>query len=349
MALQKFIIYENGNVVAYSGHKREPITGEKNGNKEKTYTIGYKEARKIASSAVRLWALRRYKLIFVTLTFSEKIDEKEANKCWSKFIDNLKKTYKLENYVAVKELHVSGNPHFHAIFDIPFIPIARLNDAWVATWPSGFSPSSCAVRLPPKTVGSVVKSQRSLVRYLSKYVSKCGGTRRGGGLDGERDKSVGQNRGTKYGIGIKLQSEARNDREVVISGKSFGRKHESDTSDCRTEEKGTIVYKAPCIFISRQVLSKPRIISSEEFRTLTREKKTKKEYRFKYSTITCFEEGEICLADFQRLGHKKSDITQNETEKRKLQQKKQNRAIERNITDNHYRQWFFEGRENVSF
>jgi hypothetical protein len=141
--------------------------------KPKSYAITPGIRRRISSSTAKM-ALSKGKhenLLFITLTFSDKISERDANVCWSKFAENLKETYKLSGYVCVKELHISGIPHFHCILRMPYQDLMKLNDAWVHTWPKSFKYSNCAVRTD-KEKGPKVKNVRRAVQYCTKYMTK---------------------------------------------------------------------------------------------------------------------------------------------------------------------------------
>jgi hypothetical protein len=196
-----FTLYENGTITIASDHERK-IPDKINGNKTKSYFIDSKEYRKIASSAVNLWRLRVNKLTFFTLTFPFDANEVQANECFSKFVENLKLNYELKNYIAVKERGEQFNRlHFHAIFDIKWTDIKKINSAWCATFRNWCAPSVNAVRLPSaKNGGAVIKSQKRCVKYICKYLGK------------------------------------QKDREV---------------------------FERPCVFISRQILSRPTRVNLE--------------------------------------------------------------------------------------
>ena len=97
----RFRLYENGTVTITSG--RSPYTDEhrekvkQNGKRVKTYKIDTRIYRKIVSSSVNLYRNKVNRIIFLTLTFPGYIGEKEANICFSKFMDNLKTNYDVKN------------------------------------------------------------------------------------------------------------------------------------------------------------------------------------------------------------------------------------------------------------
>lgn len=168
-----YTLYENGNILVTPCFDRI-IPDKSNGKKQKFYTIDAAAYRKVASSAVNLWAAKRHNITFFTLTFPFLANESEANICFSKFVENLKQNYGLKNYIATKERGEIGNRlHFHCLFDLPFRDIRRLNKAWCNTFKNiaPFSPN--AVSLPDrKHGGAVVRTQERCVKYLCKYLSK---------------------------------------------------------------------------------------------------------------------------------------------------------------------------------
>lgn len=171
----RFRLYENGTVTItsgrcpYSDEHREKV--KQNGKRVKTYKIDTRIYRKIVSSAVNLYRHKVNKIIFLTLTFPGYIGEKDANICFSKFMDNLKTNYNVENYIAVKEFTKAGIPHYHIIADYPYFDIRRINRAWCNTFPITIPGSQNAVRLP-KNHRSVVKDLYRTIKYICKYFSK---------------------------------------------------------------------------------------------------------------------------------------------------------------------------------
>lgn len=171
----RFRLYENGTVTITSG--RCPFTEEHrdrvkaNGKRIKTYSIDTRIYRKIVSSAVNLYRNKINRIIFLTLTFPGNITEKDANICFSKFMDNLKTNYDVKNYIAVKEFTQAGVPHYHLLADYPFFDIRRINNAWCNTFPITVPGSKNAVRLP-KNNKAVVKDLYRTIKYVCKYFGK---------------------------------------------------------------------------------------------------------------------------------------------------------------------------------
>ena len=171
----RFRLHENGTLTITSGQcpwseDRKDIVRE-NGKRIKKYRIDARIFRKIVSSAVNLYRNKINKIVFLTLTFPGYITEKDANICFSKFMDNLRTNYYVENYIAVKEFTEAGVPHYHLLADYPFIDIRRLNSAWCNTFPINLPGSKNAVRLP-KNHKSIVKDLHRVVKYICKYITK---------------------------------------------------------------------------------------------------------------------------------------------------------------------------------
>ena len=169
-------LYEDGTITvckAVKGHckgKKREIDYKSLGKKKKSFELTSRKKRLIRCSAIRQFYLKKYSLKFVTLTFPGKVNQNYANECFSKFVENLSKHYKLNSYVAVKENHKSGNPHFHCIFDLPFTDYRLLNKIWNHTFNDRFKFSNNAF-----TSGnnSVVRDIRQITAYITKYIIKA--------------------------------------------------------------------------------------------------------------------------------------------------------------------------------
>lgn len=138
--------------------------------KRKHFELNGKHKRFIRSSAIRQALIAKYRLLFATLTFPQDINQKEANKCFSNFVDNLSTNHKLHSYVAVKENTKKGRPHFHVILDIPFTDFKVLNKAWCASFRNHCNYSNNAF-----TTGRnpIVRSVDQVAKYITKYITKA--------------------------------------------------------------------------------------------------------------------------------------------------------------------------------
>lgn len=163
-------LYEDGTLISYARSPGgRPPGGHVNGNKRKHFLLTSKHKRLIRSSAIRQGLTAKYKLLFCTLTFPGDISQREANKCFSNFTDNLKTNFKLNSYVAVKENTQRGRPHFHCLFDIPFTDFKVLNKAWNSAFDHLFDFSRNAF-----TTGRnpIIQNIGHVIGYITKYITK---------------------------------------------------------------------------------------------------------------------------------------------------------------------------------
>jgi len=151
-------------------HKKKRATDL--GNMSKTYTITPAVIRRIASAAVAQFEQRENNLTFFTLTLPFKIKHDETNRAFTNFIKNLKKNYGLLSYVATYEHTKNGQGHYHCIFDIPFIDVRIINNAWANALSVNGKDYKSMVRLPKEKNRTVVRNVTRLVKYLVKYMGK---------------------------------------------------------------------------------------------------------------------------------------------------------------------------------
>lgn len=174
--MNTYILYENGDIIVNQIFERT-IPAKENGKRKKYFEMDYRAYRKLASACVNLFDIKQHQCIFFTFTLPNTINETEATKCFSNFLDNAKKTYKLKNYVYTKEIGTNSNVHFHGIFDIPFIDLGDFKRSWFAAYShitNNFHNNN--VRLSEKN-GAIVKSRDQAVRYICKYATKARGRR----------------------------------------------------------------------------------------------------------------------------------------------------------------------------
>lgn len=148
------------------------------GRKEKTYSIDNKTYRKISSGAHYMVKASEEKTLFVTLTFPTfKINnyEKEINKCFSRFCNNLHENYGVKYYIAIKEYGENTNrPHFHMLLSIKFTDFNILNRAWCAAISDICYPSRNAFTTNKNVI---IRSPGRALRYACKYFSKQRGSK----------------------------------------------------------------------------------------------------------------------------------------------------------------------------
>jgi len=172
-------IWANGSVYRYSNCKalRDKDAQKRAGNTKKTYKLKWRHYRAVSSACVRMFDTKQNNITFWTFTTDGAYDYPAAVKLFSRCLENLKKTYGLVQYVWTGELQKNGNPHFHAILDIPYVDVRVINAYWNDL--TCMDPESPSVRLPKKKVGdkwvtdgSVVVDVQRLVKYVCKYMSK---------------------------------------------------------------------------------------------------------------------------------------------------------------------------------
>ncbi len=164
-------LYEDGTIIDYtpSPGNKKLRGGVVNGKKRKTFELNGKHKRFIRCSAIRMAKTAKYKLLFATLTFPKDVQEPEANRCFSNFVNNLSTNFKLNSHVAVKELTQKGRPHYHIILDIPFTNFKILNNAWCSAFRHLMSGSNNAFTTGRRPIISNVDD---VARYITKYLTK---------------------------------------------------------------------------------------------------------------------------------------------------------------------------------
>lgn len=169
---------------------------KKLGEEKKNYKIDQSVKRKLTSTAMYLYNESNSATIFLTLTFPEFKNSEylsllllnesrrntllnEVNKCFSKFVHNLRENYGCEGYAAVREFGAMSNRiHFHLLCAIPFVPFNIINRAWCSAISDISIFAKNAVTSDPET--RLIKNNPShAIRYISKYFSKAVGQRSG--------------------------------------------------------------------------------------------------------------------------------------------------------------------------
>jgi len=147
------------------------------GLKSKNFKIDNSTYRKLASSAHYLVNESKTKTLFITLTFppfKRKVNDKEINQYFSKFVENLRTNYNCGGYIASRERGKKNHRiHFHLLLAIPFIPYHVLNDTWNHTIKDICNYSRNAVTTDKKTV--FIREPTRALKYVCKYFAKCRG------------------------------------------------------------------------------------------------------------------------------------------------------------------------------
>jgi len=156
-------------------HKKRVETGRM----EKTFSINNQVYRKIASGAHYMIKEAKYKTLFITLTFpkfKKQPNEKEINKCFSRFMENLHNNYGVTYYIAVRERgRIRGRYHFHLLLSIKFVDFALLNAAWCSAISDIAGYSVNAMQSDRKTL--FITRPGKALRYCCKYFAKQRGSR----------------------------------------------------------------------------------------------------------------------------------------------------------------------------
>lgn len=171
----KLYLWANGDITGSNGKGKPPEKCLEMATKQKKYTITNTDYRYIVSAAANLQKVKKFKLIFLTFTFPFEPSEKIANKILTHFLNKLKRDYGQLEYIWTKERQQTGRLHFHAIIDIPFIPIKDLQGFWnnsINTFDSSVNCSNNSLRLPPKDHNIDRMEGLETVKYMAKYVTK---------------------------------------------------------------------------------------------------------------------------------------------------------------------------------
>jgi len=166
--------YINGDIVIYSNngqpeHKLTTIDRKK----KRYFELNYQKYRLLSCAAIELIKQAKNKVIFLTLTFPNPINDETANKVLNRWLNSMRTNYGLRAYVGVLEHTQNDNPHYHILCEYPFSSIVNINNAFASAYTrvTNLSGSANMVRLPEDTP-SVVSDVAGLVRYLCKYFTK---------------------------------------------------------------------------------------------------------------------------------------------------------------------------------
>lgn len=170
---RKINLYLNGDITICSSHRRSGQDYNVNrkfaSHARKGYRIKKSTRRSLVSSAFLLFVKKQHQIVFLTLTFPEKVKKGiRINPMLNKFITNLKKNYGLKGFLWTRENTKQGRPHFHILADMPYQPIQKINNAWCAACKMQ---SKNAVRLP-KDHKAILKDIEKTAKYVTKYITK---------------------------------------------------------------------------------------------------------------------------------------------------------------------------------
>lgn len=176
-------LYEDGTITICKSVKGVKHSGKSKGGKQlglrkKSFELTARKKRLIRCSAIRQFYTAKYKILFCCLTFPVKLEateenERWANQCFSKFVENLKQNYKLQSYVSVREHENKAGSyhlHFHCLFDIPFTNFKTLNKAWNSAISDRMPFSANAFTTGKQKFAVNIKQVAS---YITKYIVKA--------------------------------------------------------------------------------------------------------------------------------------------------------------------------------
>lgn len=147
------------------------------GTRKKKFRITSRHYRMLASAGHLMLKTAKNKAVFFTLTFPKykrDVTEQEHNEYFSKYMENLRRNYSLNAYIAVRERgEIGGRLHYHVIADMPFINYGILNDVWINTISFICNYSNCALQTDKGK--SVIYDTAGSIRYMCKYFTKARG------------------------------------------------------------------------------------------------------------------------------------------------------------------------------
>jgi len=158
-----------GVIIIYQDYSHLPKTGNSVSHYPDSFSRSGRQKRQIANAVEWMRLNSKFKLLVFTLTIPVVSDYKTTNKNISKYFENFSRTYDCSNYVWVREYQKNLRPHYHAIADVPFFNVQRVNKYWSGLWNSDAYNS---LRLNPLQNRFVKSDSRRLCWYLTKYLSK---------------------------------------------------------------------------------------------------------------------------------------------------------------------------------
>ncbi len=173
----KINLYINGNITTSLGKGNDVVILRSAGKIEKKYCIDNLAYRQLVSACIKIVKKAQNKPVFLTITFPYYPQEVEAQKIFTNFIKNMKKTYNLKNYVWVKENgEKKGKLHYHLVADFPFNSIKCMQTSFnnsIRNYRSDVGLSNNSLRLPPRSnSNSIVREPIGMAKYIGKYISK---------------------------------------------------------------------------------------------------------------------------------------------------------------------------------
>lgn len=174
-----YTFHLSGKIVSFPERKNKEPTEKSLQNLEKRhvnkkFNINKKAAAEIENSAAYMWIIKDKDFVhFGTVTFPVQIDERKANDIFKSFAKNIRRKHSVRAYIAVKEYHKSGNPHYHILFLAPFVKYTELNNTLNETFKNfGLPVSNNAFTTNSSSKRNVVTDISGCVKYVTKYITK---------------------------------------------------------------------------------------------------------------------------------------------------------------------------------
>lgn len=163
-------LYRDGTGVIFFDHKSVSERKKPTQKAERHFKI---KGSQVRSACIAAWLNKQSKnMLFITFTFPFDPSEDEAQQIWKLTLDSLRNTYKVNNYVWVKERQESGRLHYHILIDRNRVGIKNLQNTYnhhIINVNAFSMVSNNSVRLGTRPV---ITSIKSVSYYLSKYITK---------------------------------------------------------------------------------------------------------------------------------------------------------------------------------
>lgn len=263
---------------------KPPKQGEK---REIFYRLKWKNYRLIASSLATMWEKKTNMLNFYTLTMDKKLHESVTNYCLSRFLENLSKNYGLVAYLWTMEFQpISGNVHYHCVFDMPFIPLQDnrsspytgkyyakgLNTVWCETVNRGLYDYWLKEMGSPKT------------QFKKDYAQK-------------RVKEMNVLQNNKHAVGLPKKQKGKRYRAEITSLEGLTRYL------CKYMSKGIkegAKYRAKCYGMSQNIVTKPIEITLEDLQYILEGSGVHSRFTKEYFDLICIDKKDILSMYFSQ-------------------------------------------------
>ncbi len=167
---KRFTLYKSGLLVVTKINSRNREPGAVKSMVERNFKV---KKSVVQSACIALWQNKTSEhCLFLTFTIPFDIDEKKLVKIWNSLLNNLRVSYKINNYVWVKEYQKNGRLHYHIIIDRVWVDIESLQETWnvcIKNVTGRMPKYRNSVRLG---FNPIIRSVQRIKNYLSKYITK---------------------------------------------------------------------------------------------------------------------------------------------------------------------------------